>query len=58
MEKKNLDWANLGFGYMQTDYRYVSNYKDGKWDDGAIVTDANVTLASVTIAPSSHLPSL
>ena len=43
MEKKNLDWANLGFGYMQTDYRYVSNYKDGKWDDGAIVTDANVT---------------
>ena len=29
---------------MQTDYRYVSNYKDGKWDDGAIVTDANVTL--------------
>ena len=44
MEKKNLDWANLGFGYMQTDYRYVSNYKDGKWDDGAIVTDANVTL--------------
>ena len=44
MEKKNLDWANLGFGYMTTDYRYVSNYKDGKWDDGAIVTDANVTL--------------
>lgn len=29
MEKKNLDWANLGFGYMTTDYRYVSNYKDG-----------------------------
>ena len=44
MEKKNLDWANLGFSYMTTDYRYVSNYKDGKWDDGAIVTDATVTL--------------
>lgn len=27
MEKKNLDWANLGFGYMTTDYRYVANYK-------------------------------
>lgn len=44
MEKKNLDWANLGFGYMIADYRYVSNYKDGKWDDGEITTDANVTL--------------
>lgn len=44
MEKKNLDWANLGFGYMIADYRYVSNYKDGKWDDGQITTDAMITL--------------
>lgn len=44
MEKKNLDWANLGFGYMVADYRYVSNYKDGKWDDGQITTDAMITL--------------
>ena len=44
MEKKNLDWANLGFGYMVADYRYVSNYKDGKWDDGVITTDSNITL--------------
>ena len=44
MEKKNLDWSNLGFGYVMADYRYVSNYKDGKWDDGVITTDANITL--------------
>ena len=44
MEKKDLDWANLGFGYMQADYRYVSNYKDGKWDDGELTTDANIVL--------------
>ena len=44
MEKKNLDWANLGFGYMVADYRYVANYKDGKWDDGAIITDSNIVL--------------
>ncbi len=44
MEKKNIDWANLGFGYIQTDYRYVSNFKDGKWDDGALTTDANVVI--------------
>ena len=44
MEKKNIDWSNLGFGYVQTDYRYVSNYKNGAWDEGAITTDANVVL--------------
>ncbi len=44
MEKKNIDWANLGFGYVPTDYRYVSNYKDGKWDEGALITDANIVL--------------
>ena len=30
MEKKNIDWSSIGFGYMPTDYRYVSNFKDGK----------------------------
>ena len=29
MEKKNIDWSSLGFGYVQTDYRYVSKFKDG-----------------------------
>ena len=33
MEKKNLDWSSLGFGYIQTDKRYVSNYKNGSWDE-------------------------
>ena len=32
MEKKNLDWSNIGFTYMTTDKRYVSNFKNGKWD--------------------------
>ena len=44
MEKKDLDWANLGFGYIKTDKRYVSNYKNGAWDDGALVDDANIVL--------------
>ena len=44
MEKKNLDWSKLGFGYMPTDYRFVSVYKDGKWDEGQITTDSNVVL--------------
>ena len=44
MEKKNLDWANLGFGYMTTDYRYVANYKNGAWDKGGLTDDRTVTL--------------
>ncbi len=44
MEKKNIDWANLGFGYVNTDYRYVSNFKNGKWDEGILTTDSTVTL--------------
>lgn len=44
MEKANIDWSNLGFGYYKTDYRYVSNYKDGKWDDGELITDEKITI--------------
>ena len=44
MEKKNLDWSNLDFAYHIADYRYVANYKDGKWDDGQIITDSNIVL--------------
>ena len=44
MEIKDLDWGNIGFNYRITDYRYISNYKDGKWDDGELSTDSNVTI--------------
>lgn len=44
MEKKNIDWGNLGFGYQQTDYRFVSNYKNGAWDEGTLTTDANIVM--------------
>ena len=44
MEKKNIDWGNLSFGYVQTDYRYVSNFKDGAWDEGGLTTDANIVI--------------
>lgn len=43
-EKANIDWANVGFGYHKTDKRYVSNYKDGKWDAGVLTEDSNIVL--------------
>lgn len=45
MAKQNIDWANLGFGYIKTDYRYVSNYKDGAWDEGGLITDDKILLS-------------
>lgn len=45
MEKKNIDWSNLGFGYMPTDKRFVSNYKNGAWDEGTLTSDPNVVIS-------------
>lgn len=43
--KKDLDWSSLGFGYIKTDYRYISNFKNGKWDDGTLSKDDMVTIS-------------
>lgn len=45
MEKKNIDWGSLGFGYVKTDYRFVSNYTNGAWDEGGLTTDDTVTMS-------------
>lgn len=43
--KKEIDWSSLGFGYVKTDYRFVSNYKDGNWDEGVLTEDANIVIS-------------
>ena len=42
---KNIDWSSLGFGYVKTDLRYVSQYKDGAWDEGKMTEDNTVTIS-------------
>lgn len=44
MEKKNLDWANIGFAYHITDQRYVANYKNGAWQEGFLTQDPQIVL--------------
>lgn len=44
MEKANLDWSSLGFGYMKTPERFVSIFKDGAWDEGTMTTDDSITI--------------
>lgn len=46
----NIDWNNLGFSYIKTDFRYVSHWKDGKWDDGKLVTDNKLTISEGSTA--------
>lgn len=45
MERKNIDWSNLGFGYVKTDKRFVANYKNGAWDDGCLSDDDMITMS-------------
>ena len=45
MAKKDIDWHNLGFGYVKTDKSYVSNFKDSAWDDGALISDDTITIS-------------
>ncbi len=44
MPTKEIDWSNLGFGYMKTDKRFVATYKNGAWDEGALVEDETIVL--------------
>lgn len=45
MEKKNIDWENIGFSYQKTDKRYVADFRNGAWSQGALVEDDMVTIS-------------
>ncbi|MBP3889289.1 MAG: branched-chain amino acid aminotransferase [Cellulosilyticum sp.] len=45
MEKKNIDWSNIGFGYIPTEKRYVSNFKNGAWDEGCLTEDNKIVMS-------------
>lgn len=40
----DLDWKNIGFTYRKTDKRYVSDYRNGKWEEGRLTEDAQIVL--------------
>ena len=42
---KDIDWSNLGFGYVPTDKRFVANFTNGAWDEGALIDDPMVTMS-------------
>lgn len=50
MKKVDLDWGKLGFSYMKTDFRYISVWKDGAWDEGKLVTENTLTISEGSTA--------
>ena len=47
-QKADIEWSKLGFSYIKTDYRYVSYWKDGKWDDGKLSTDNMLVMSEAS----------
>ncbi|MCM1439415.1 MAG: branched-chain amino acid aminotransferase [Roseburia sp.] len=41
----DIDWSKLGFGYVKTPYRFVTKYRGGKWDGGALITDDKIVIS-------------
>lgn len=37
--KPKLDWENLGFSYVQTNCHIQYTWRDGRWDDGRLVSE-------------------
>ncbi len=46
----NIDWSKLGFAYIKTDLRYISKWKDGKWDEGKLVEDNKLSISEGSTA--------
>jgi len=46
----DIDWSQLGFSYMKTDFSYVSKWSDGKWDEGKLVEENTLTISQSATA--------
>lgn len=51
-ETVNLNWSDLPFGYVKTDFNIRYYFKDGKWSDGELVKDEYLSLHMA--APCLH----
>lgn len=41
---ETIDWKNLGFGYMKTDYNIRSYFRNGQWEKPQITQDETITM--------------
>jgi len=52
LQVKDLDLNNLGFAYIHLPFRYLSIYKDGKWDEGGLVENNKLEISEAS--PAIH----
>ena len=48
----DLDWNNLGFKYRRLPFRYISHYINGKWDEGKLTEENQITVSESS--PALH----
>lgn len=48
----NINWEELGFDYIKTDYRFIARWKDGKWDEGKLTEDNMLVISEAS--PALH----
>ena len=41
---KEIDWANLSFGYMKTDYNVRCYYRDGAWGELELCSEETLNI--------------
>lgn len=44
---KEIDWKNLSFGYIKTDYNVRCYYRDGKWGEVEVCSEETIPLHMV-----------
>ena len=44
MDKKNIDWQNIGFQYHKTDFRFIARHENGSWNKGELTDDNYIHL--------------
>lgn len=43
-KRVELDWANLGFTYLKTPWRFQAEWKDGAWSEGRLVSESTLVI--------------
>ena len=43
-QKADLDWKNLPFGYIKTDFNIRYHYRDGAWSKGELTSDTSLKM--------------
>ncbi|MFH1213374.1 MAG: branched-chain amino acid aminotransferase [Candidatus Neomarinimicrobiota bacterium] len=44
MDPKTIDWSKLEFKYSYTPFRFQAYWKDGRWNEGKLVTENKISI--------------